>query len=616
MIYRNLKQCVQDLETNRELIRIDHPVDAFLEIGAIQRRVFAAGGPALLFTRVKNCQFPMLANLFGTKKRLHRLFQDSQKAIQSIFALKKDPLHFIKEPSVLFRAPMACSSAIPKKVSSGPVLSATSRISNLPQLVSWPEDGGAYITLPQVYSEDVTSPGWMKSNLGMYRIQLSGNKFQKDHELGLHYQIHRGIGFHHAAALKAKKPFHVNIFVGGPPALTLAAIMPLPEGIPELAFAGVLAGHRIPMIYGKTPLPIPAEADFCITGTVVPNYQLPEGPFGDHLGYYSLKHDFPVLRVNKVFHRKDAIWPFTSVARPPQEDSIIGAWIHELTAPLVPTVFSGIHEVHAVDASGVHPLLFAIGSERYVPFCKEQKPQELLTGAFSLLGNTQTSLSKYVLITTESPDAKTLNIHDIPGFLKHMLERIQWERDVHVITQTTMDTLDYSGINLNQGSKVIWAACGQKKRTLGTKLPAFLSLPDDFSNPGIALPGILIIKGPKHLEKRNEHDPVMHQLGQMLSEQKKVDFQDFPLIVVVDDSTFVCKNLDNFLWVTFTRSDPATDIYGVDEFIHCKHWGCRSSLIIDARLKSHHAAPLEPDLSIEKRVDQLGRKGMPLYGII
>jgi 4-hydroxy-3-polyprenylbenzoate decarboxylase len=616
MIFKNLQQCVQALETNGDLIRIDQIVDAKLEVGAIQRRVFSAKGPAIFFTRIKGCQFPMLANLFGTKKRMRWLFQHSQKAIKALFALKKDPLHFINNPSVLLHAPKAVACAIPKKISSGAVLSCSTKISQLPQLISWPKDGGAYITLPQVYTENPNSPGWIHSNMGMYRIQLSGNQYQQDREIGLHYQIHRGIGFHHSAALTAKKPFHVNIFIGGPPALTLAAIMPLPEGIPELAFAGVLAGHRIPMIYGKTVLPMPSEADFCITGTVIPNYQLPEGPFGDHLGYYSLKHDFPVLRVDKVFHRKDAIWPFTTVARPPQEDSIIGEWIHEQTASLVPTVFSGIHHVHAVDAAGVHPLLLAIGSERYVPFCKEQKPQELLTGAFSLLGNTQTSLSKYVLITTESPDAPYLNIKDIPGFIKHMLERVQWERDVHVITQTSMDTLDYSGINLNQGSKVIIAACGAKKRTLGTTIPKNLYLPAPFRNPAFCLPGILVIQGPKHSTTRNEHDPQLKFFAKELSLHQKIDLSSYPLIIVVDDSDFVCKNLDNFLWVTFTRSDPATDIYGTNEFIHCKHWGCKESLIIDARLKKHHASPLEPDLNIEKRVDQFGAKGNPLYGII
>jgi len=616
MIFKNLQQCVHALEAKGDLIRIEQIVDANLEIGAIQRRVFSAKGPALLFTRIKGCQFPMLANLFGTKKRMRWLFQHSQKAIQALFALKKDPFHFVKEPSVLLRAPGAALCAIPKKVSSGPILSCNTNISRLPQLISWPNDGGAYITLPQVYSEDINSPGWMHSNLGMYRIQLSGNKYQQDQEVGLHYQIHRGIGFHHAAAIKANKPFHVNIFVGGPPAMTLAAIMPLPESIPELAFAGALAGHRIPMVYGKTPLPMPSEADFCISGTVIPDYQLPEGPFGDHLGYYSLKHDFPVLHVEKVFHRKDAIWPFTTVARPPQEDSIIGEWIHEQTASLVSTVFSGVHHVHAVDAAGVHPLLLAIGSERYVPFCAEQKPQELLTGAFSLLGNTQTSLSKYVLISTESPDSPYLNIKDIKGFFRHMLERVQWERDVHVITQTTMDTLDYSGINLNQGSKVIIAACGAQKRTLGTSIPKGIFLPDFFHNPACCLPGILVIQGPKHTTARNTHDPLMQHLATELSKQKHLNLSSCPLIVVVDDSHFVCQHLDNFLWVTFTRSDPATDIYGTNAFTHCKHWGCKESLIIDARLKSHHASPLSPDLEIERRVDQLGVKGMPLYGII
>jgi 4-hydroxy-3-polyprenylbenzoate decarboxylase len=616
MILRNLQQCVRALEAKGDLVRIEEVVDANLEAGAIQRRVFVSKGPAILFTRIKGCQFPMLANLFGTKKRMRWLFQHSQKAIQSLFALKKDPLHFIHHPSVLLHAPKAAACAIPKKVRSGPVLECTTTISQLPQLKSWPKDGGPYITLPQVYSENPEAPGWIHSNLGMYRIQLSGNQYKKNQEIGLHYQIHRGIGFHHAASMKANKPLHVNIFIGGPPALTLAAIMPFPEGIPELAFAGVLAGHRISMVYDKTPLPMPSEADFCISGTVIPDYQLPEGPFGDHLGYYSLKHDFPVMRVNQIYHRKDAIWPFTTVARPPQEDSIIGEWIHEQTASLVSTVFSGIHHVHAVDAAGVHPLLLAIGSERYVPYCAEQKPQELLTGAFSLLGNTQTSLSKYVLITTESPDSPCLNIKKIPEFFEHLLERVQWERDVHVITQTTMDTLDYSGIHLNQGSKVIIAACGLKKRTLGTDIPANLYLPDDFTNPDFVLPGILVIQGPKHHTARNEHDPRIQLLSEVLSEQKTINLDAFPLIIVADDSRFVCQHLDNFLWVTFTRSDPAADIYGTNAFIHCKHWGCKGSLIIDARLKAHHASPLEPDLDIEKRVDQLGAKGMPLYGII
>ncbi len=236
-------------------------------------------------------------------------------------------------------------------------------------MTSWPDDGGPFITLPEVYTEDAGAPGWRHSNLGMYRVQLAGNSYRANEEVGLHYQIHRGIGVHHAAAIQRGEPLKVNIMVGGPPALAVAAVMPLPEGMPEVTFAGALGGRRLRMVRPHgAGLAIAAEADFCITGYVEPDRQLPEGPFGDHLGYYSLAHDFPVLRIEQVYHRPGAIWPFTTVGRPPQEDTSFGQFIHELTGPVVPTLVPGVHAVHAVDAAGVHPLLLAIGSERYVPY--------------------------------------------------------------------------------------------------------------------------------------------------------------------------------------------------------------------------------------------------------
>src|SRR5205085_11547266 len=227
--------------------------------------------------------------------------------------------------------------------------------------------------------------------LGMYRVQLTGNQFD-DSRVGLHYQIHRGIGVHHSTALRKGEPFHVNVIIGGPPALALAAVMPLPEGMPELAFAGVLGGRRVRLVAPDGCLPMPAEADFVICGTIDPHSRKPEGPFGDHLGYYSLAHDFPVLKVERVYHRPGAIWPFTVVGRPPQEDTSFGAFIHELTSPVIPTVVAGVHAVHAVDAAGVHPLLLAIGSERYVPYAAERRPMELLTCANAILGQGQLSL--------------------------------------------------------------------------------------------------------------------------------------------------------------------------------------------------------------------------------
>lgn len=556
----------------------------------------------------------MAANMFGTKDRMQFLFRDTIELVARLMKLKLSPMEALKRPWKYLGAPKTAWHTMPKSVTWGPILENETTISKLPQLVSWPMDGGGYVTLPQVYSENPDAPGYAGSNIGMYRVQLTGNDFTPDKEVGLHYQIHRGIGHHHAQAIKKNIPLKVNIFVGGPPAMTLGAVMPLPEGLAEIFFAGAMAGHRIPMVNIEGGLPIPAQADFCISGTIVKDIEKPEGPFGDHLGYYSLAHDFPVLKVDKVYHRNDAIWPFTTVGRPPQEDTMFGDFIHELTAELVPSVFSGVHEVHAVDAAGVHPLLLAVGSERYVPYAKERQPQELLTNGMALLGNTQTSLSKYVFIAAKEDMRSGTSCHDIPAFFRHMLERADLTRDLHFITRTTIDTLDYSGISLNQGSKLVFAAAGKPKRKLSTEMPTGLDLPRGFRDPQIFAPGILVIKGPKHQKKRDQQDPTFDRLGEILKKAKGLE--GFPMIVVADDANFTAKDWDNFLWVTFTRSDPATDIYGVDAFTHAKHWGAKTSIIIDARLKTYHAPALEPDPEVEKRIDALGAKGGPLHGII
>lgn len=613
MIYRNLQSCLDDLEQSKQLVRINTEVDPYLEAGAIQRRVFQAGGPALLFTRVKGSSFPMAANIFGTMQRTHFIFRSTLKRVEALLAAKADPAALLKRPGLWPDMLAAAWHTRPKIVRDGPVLAQRTRISNLPQLVSWPKDGGAYVTLPLVYTERPARPGFLGSNLGMYRVQLSGSSFAPDKEVGLHYQIHRGIGYHHAEAIERNQALPVHVFVGGPPAMTLAAIMPLPEGVAEVLFAGALGGHRIPMI--RRPgqrLPVLAEADFCICGHIVPGVHKPEGPFGDHLGYYSLTHDFPVMAVDEVLHRNGAVWPFTTVGRPPQEDTMFGTFIHELTAELIPQVFGGVHEVHAVDAAGVHPLLLAVGSERYVPYAEDRQPQELITNGLALLGTSQTSLSKYVLLAARE-DEPSLSCQDVPRFFQHVLERLDLSRDMHFITRTTMDTLDYSGISLNQGSKVLWTAAGRPRRVLGTRLPDLPALPPGFGSVRWFAPGIIVVSGPAHAQPRDTHDPGMDELCRML--EATTDLSGFPLVVVADDAEFCAASWDNFLWVTFTRSDPATDTYGLHAGIRCKHWGC-SSMVIDARLKTYHAPPLETVPEIERRVDALALPGQPLYGII
>ena len=316
MSVKNLQRCVRDLESAGRLIRIDEQVDAHLEAAEIHRRVFESGGPALLFTNVTNCRFPMVSNLFGTLDRSEYIFRDTLAQVKRLVAAKVDPSSVLKHPLKNLGLPFQAWKMLPKRRRKGPVMSSSCQLTDLPQLKSWPDDGGAFITLPQVYSEHPNRPGMMTANLGMYRVQISGGDYQADQEVGLHYQIHRGIGVHQQAAIAQGKPLKVNVFVGGSPAMAVAAVMPLPEGMSELTFAGALSGHRIGMIQRREQLPIYAEADFCLEGELISDSVKPEGPFGDHLGYYSLVHDFPVMKVNKVWHRKDAIWPFTVVGAP------------------------------------------------------------------------------------------------------------------------------------------------------------------------------------------------------------------------------------------------------------------------------------------------------------
>jgi 4-hydroxy-3-polyprenylbenzoate decarboxylase len=624
----SLRRLLTDLVQAGQAVRLEDEIDGHLEAAEIQRRVYARGGPAVWFTRLKGCRFEMVSNLFGTMERARYLFRDSYESVRRAIELKVDPAVGLRQPWRYWSAPLTAWRMRPKRVSTGPIFAQRIKLSDLPPVQSWPGDGGPFITLPQVYTEDPRQPGSEKSNLGMYRVQIAGNQYARDGEVGLHYQIHRGIGVHHSAALAKGEPLRVNVFVGGHPAMTLAAVMPLPEGLSELAFAGALAGHRIPLAYRPTSsgntLPVYADADFCLRGVVRPGRTLPEGPFGDHLGYYSLAHDFPVLEVEEVWAREGAIWPFTVVGRPPQEDTTFGQLIHELTDPVIPTVIAGVKQVHAVDAAGVHPLLLAIGSERYMPFHDNPQPQELLTQANAILGQGQMSLAKYLLIANAGDNA-SLDAHDEGAFLQHLLERVDWRRDLHFQTCTTIDTLDYSGDGLNRGSKVVMAAVGPPRRSLAREVPREWKLPEGFTAPTLALPGLLCVQGPAispqptllpraaGLRPTADWSSDMERFCQSMAEQRgSIDVDRWPLIVVVDDSSFAARTLGNLLWVTFTRSNPAADVYGVRSTTVNKHWGCTGPLVIDARIKPHHAPPLIEDEQVTRRIDALAARGGPL----
>lgn len=610
MGYKSLQHCIDDLEKNNHLIRIKEEVDLHLEMAAIHLRVYEMGGPALLFENVKGCEFKCASNLFGTLERSKFMFRDSIHQMQTLIDIKNNPIKALKNPFKYLNISASALSALPKKNPlSKPVLYKETTIDKLPLIKHWPKDGGAFVTLPQVYSEDSDKPGVMNSNLGMYRIQLNGNDYLLNKEIGLHYQLHRGIGVHQSKANKLGKPLKVSIFIGGPPSHTLAAVMPLPEGLSELTFAGAIGKRRFRYVY-KDGYCISTDADFVITGEVYPNDNKPEGPFGDHLGYYSLTHDFPVMKVHKVYHRENAIWPFTVVGRPPQEDTSFGNLIHEITGDAIKFELPGVKEVHAVDAAGVHPLLLAIGSERYTPYNQTKQPAELLTQANHILGKGQLSLAKYLFITA-SDDTK-ISTHNELEFFTYLLERINLKRDLHFYTNTSIDTLDYSGTGLNSGSKLVVAAYGEKIRSLKKDINQTIKEITTFQNAHIALPGVLILQATPFTTYENaekEFDAFNAEI-----KSKHIDLTELPLIIVVDDASFTAQNIANWLWVTFTRSNPSHDIYGINSFTKNKHFGC-DNMIIDARIKPHHAPVLEKNPEIEKRVDKLFEKGGSLFGL-
>lgn len=601
-MYRNLEECLNDLEKHGHLLRIKEEVDPHLEMAAIHLRVHALKGPALLFERVKGSRFRAASNIFGTTERSRFIFRDTWNAVEQIIALRNDPMSAIKKPFKHIGTGLAALNALPRKTASLPSGFEEIKISDLPLIKHWPMDGGAFVTLPLVYTEDADKPGIMHANLGMYRIQLNGNDYVTDKEVGLHYQIHRGIGIHQAKASRKGIPLKVSCFVGGHPAHTLAAVMPLPEGLSELTFAGLLAGRRFRYSYDDG-FCISNDADFVITGEVYPNENKPEGPFGDHLGYYSLTHPFPLMKVKKVYARKNAIWNFTVVGRPPQEDTAFGALIHELTGDAIKQEIPGVQEVHAVDAAGVHPLLFAIGSERYTPYLKTRQPAEILTQANRILGTGQLSLAKFLFIT--AGDDQGLSTHNETAFLQYILERINLRRDIHFYTNTTIDTLDYSGTGLNSGSKVVFAAYGDVLRELCRTVPA--ALDGVFSEAHLVMPGVVAVRAAA-FSSYEQAATEMQQISDRLAGSADA-LQALPFIIVCDDSSFMAATIPNFLWATFTRCNPSHDIYGVDSFIQHKHWGCKGPLLIDARIKPHHAPPLIPDPEIEKRVDRLFEKG-------
>jgi len=578
MVHTHLRSFVDCLRREGELVDIHLPLDPRFIIPEIQRRVVANNGPALLFHKPMGASFPVATNLFGSHKRIDLAFGGKPEA------LVRNLVHTFETqfPPKGVKALWNMRGFVPplmklgtKLRKSGPVLANDlGSMAALPALTCWPEDGGPFVTLPLVYTQD---PVTGKDNLGMYRVQIHGPK-----KAGMHIQIHRGGGNHYHVAENLGKPLPAAVYVGGPPALVIAAIAPLPEDVTELLFASLLQGQKLNL--AKPPptvaWPLIAEADFCIYGTIPPKERALEGPFGDHYGYYSLAHEYPFLNVTHVFHRPDAIFPATVVGRPPQEDHFIAIYLQDILSPLFPVVMKGVKDVFAFEESGVHSLAGAIVRERY--------HREAFTACMRVLGEGQLSLTK-VLMATDAD----LDVRDFRKLFLHILARCDFRTDLHVIGNISMDTLDYSGPAINQGSKAIFLGLGDARFELENQAPTSFSNAL-FGHANCFCPGALVVKGPEYLVGNQDAEALLQQ----------PEIQGFRMVFLHDDPEAAVKTPQAFLWHIFTRFEPAGDIYGRYQ-VKRLHLAFDAPLVVDCRLKPGYPKVLEPDAETVEKVDAI-----------
>lgn len=581
----DLRSFLNLLKQEGELLVIDQEVDPYLEIAEIHRRVIARQGPALLFTKVKGSVFPVVTNLFGTAKRLELAFgrrpqqfvRDLVQLTETIMPLKMKKLWDNRH---LFTEGLKIGL---KETRKGVILEncqSPARLSSLPMLTSWKSDGGPFVTLPLVYTEHPDGRG---HNLGMYRIQR-----HDDTTTGIHWQIHKGGGYHYHEAEKLNQALPLTLYIGGPPALMLAAIAPLPEDIPELLFTSLLIGKKLEMVADpRGGHRLVANAEFAIKGEVPPHIRRPEGPFGDHYGYNSLQHDYPVFQVSHLYHRHKAIYPATIVGRPRQEDFFIGDFLQELLSPLFPLVMKGVKELKTFGETGFHCLAAARVQDRY--------PREAFACGLRILGEGQLSLTKFLIITDGDID-----ITDFRKLWLHVLERIEWDRDLFVFANVSQDTLDYTGPSVNKGSKAMMMGLGKEKIR---ELPGTFSgmLPTSCVRPVVFMPGTLVIQGNTYQEEPD--------LAAQLCQWEGV--ARWPVIILVDNSLEATSSMQEFLWTMFTRFEPAADIHGAATTVQRFHVGLTPPIVFDCRLKPWYTDVLEVDEATKTLVDQRIHKLLP-----
>lgn len=587
----DLRQFLHRLRQRGDLVEIEAEVDPHLEAAEIHRRVIAAGGPALLFRNLRGHEGAAVTNLFGRADRVDLAFGDGPaELVRRIAALP----HELMPPSLgrLWGQRDLAGRMLKlgmRRTRSAPVLDRQERpprAGAMPLLQTWKDDGGPFITLPLVYTRHPDGPAAGAPNLGMYRMQR-----YDDERFGMHWQIGKGGGFHYQVAEARDEALPVNVFLGGPPALILAAVAPLPENVPELMLASLLAGEKLPLADNPHgPLPLVATCETVLVGEVPPHERRAEGPFGDHYGYYSLVHDYPVFHVRARLSRSDAILPATVVGKPRQEDFYIGDYLQELLSPVFPLVMPNVTDLWSYGETGYHSLSAAVVKQRY--------KREAMAAAFRILGEGQLSLTKFLLVLDRPRDLK-----DFRGTLTHVLERCDMRTDLYLFGNLSMDTLDYNGPQVNEGSKGVLLGVGEPIRELPTRFEG--ELPRGLRRAEPFCPGCLVLEGSPAAEEPD--------LGADVAGHPA--FRDWPLLVLVDDAAQAVRSEFNFLWVTFTRFEPAADTHAVSVSLERHHPSFRAPVLIDARLKPGFPDELFCDEETARRVEARWSEYFPEGGV-
>jgi len=590
-MFADLRAFIDQLRRDRDLVEISAPVDPVLEAAEIHRRVIAAGGPALLFTNVKGAAFPLVTNLFGTARRAELAF--GRRPLELVKRMVHLAETILPPTAAKLWAARDVGAALLKvgtrRQSSGPVLDVVTRdvrLDRLPVVTCWPEDGGPFVTLPMVYTQHPDKPG---HNLGVYRMHVYDAA-----STGMHWQIGKGGGFHYARAEARGEALPVTVFLGGPPALILSAIAPLPENVPELMLASLIAGSKLPQAPGPNghPHPLMATAEFALMGQVAPKIRRPEGPFGDHYGYYSLQHDYPVFTIDQIAHRRDAIYPATVVGKPRQEDFFIGDLLQELLSPLFPLVMPAVERLWSYGETGYHSLAAAVVKQRY--------KREAMASAFRILGEGQLSLTKFLLLTDRLVDLK-----DFRATLEHVLARTDPRTDLYVFSNLSMDTLDYTGPVVNEGSKGVWVGLGDPVRELPRVFAPATPPPPDVTEVRVYCGGCLVVGARPFAD-----DP---QVPSRIAAHPA--FKDWPLVVVSDEPARATRSDMNFLWTTFTRFEPAADIHSSGQRVVRNHISYEPPIVIDARIKPWYPREVSCDAVTAATVTRRWAEYFPSGGV-